>query len=150
MLVIPPADGPGGGLPVPLNNFRDEDSNTRVYRFNWDRVISSTLVNRVSFGYNDWFQARVSFNSDKGWGTKIGLKNVPGPDGRPWQDTTIRGQAERGTGILNNELYNGQLVWNRCSYIKDPRTGRRLARTNGTVHGEARRFFCVSSASRLR
>ena len=80
VLVIPPADGPGGGLPVPLNNFRDEDSNTRIYRFNWDRVISSTLVNRVSFGYNDWFQARVSFNSDKGWGTKIGLQNVPGPD----------------------------------------------------------------------
>jgi carboxypeptidase family protein len=80
VLVIPPADGPAGGLPVPLNNFRDEDSNTRVYRVTWDRVISPTLVNRVSFGHNDWFQARVSFNSDKGWGTKIGLKNVPGPD----------------------------------------------------------------------
>ncbi len=80
VLVLPPADGPGGGLPVPLNNFRDEDSNTRVYRFNWDRVISPTLVNRVSFGHNDWFQARVSFNTDKGWGTQIGLKNVPGPD----------------------------------------------------------------------
>ena len=65
---------------MPLNNFRDEDSNTRVYRLKWDRVISPTLVNRVSFGHNDWFQARVSFNSDKGWGTKIGLKNVPGPD----------------------------------------------------------------------
>ena len=80
VLVIPPADGPGGGLPVPLNNFRDEDSNTRIYRATWDRVISPTLVNRVSFGHNDWFQARVSFNSDQGWGTKIGLKNVPGPD----------------------------------------------------------------------
>jgi len=80
VLVIPPADGPGGGLPVPLNVFRDEDSNTRVYRFNWDRVISPTLLNRVSFGHNDWFQARISYNSDKGWGTKIGLQNVPGPD----------------------------------------------------------------------
>ena len=55
---------------------------------------------------------------------------MPGPDGRPWQDTTIRGQAERGTGILNNELYAGQLVWNRCCYVKDPRTGRRLSRPN--------------------
>jgi hypothetical protein len=80
VLVIPPADGPAGGLPVPLNNFRDEDSNTRIYRATWDRVISPTLVNRVSFGHNDWFQARISYNSDKGWGTKIGLKNVPGPD----------------------------------------------------------------------
>ena len=78
--MLPPADGPGGGLPVPLNNFRDEDSNTRVYRSNWDRVISPTLLNRVSFGHNDWFQLRASYNRDQGWGTKIGLQNVPGPD----------------------------------------------------------------------
>ncbi len=80
VLVIPPADGPGGGLPVPLNNFRDEDSNTRIYRASWDRVITRSLLNRVSFGANDWFQLRASFNRDQGWGTKIGLKNVPGPD----------------------------------------------------------------------
>jgi hypothetical protein len=42
-------------------------------------------------------------------------EHVPGPYGRVWQDTTIRGQKERGTGILNNELYIGKLVWNRCS-----------------------------------
>jgi site-specific DNA recombinase len=56
--------------------------------------------------------------------------HVPGPENRAWQDTTIRGQKERGTGILNNELYIGQLVWNRCSYVKDPRTGKRVARPN--------------------
>ncbi len=55
---------------------------------------------------------------------------IPGPGGRPWGDTTIRGQAERGTGVLNNTLYIGQLSWNRCSYVKDPRTGKRLARVN--------------------
>ncbi|HEX6011602.1 MAG TPA: recombinase zinc beta ribbon domain-containing protein [Geminicoccaceae bacterium] len=32
--------------------------------------------------------------------------------------------------LLNNELYAGRLVWNRCSYVKDPRSGRRLARPN--------------------
>src|SRR5688572_25945178 len=80
VLVIPPKDGPGGGLPVPLNNFRDEDSNTRVFRANWDRVITPTLLNRVSFGHNDWFQLRASYNRDQGWGSKIGLRNVPGPE----------------------------------------------------------------------
>jgi DNA invertase Pin-like site-specific DNA recombinase len=55
---------------------------------------------------------------------------IGGPEGRPWRDTTIRGQRDRGTGILNNELYLGRLVWNRCSYVKDPRTGKRLARPN--------------------
>jgi site-specific DNA recombinase len=43
---------------------------------------------------------------------------------------TIRRQKERGTGLLNNELYIGEMVWNRCSYVKDPRTGKRVARPN--------------------
>ena len=57
-------------------------------------------------------------------------ENVPGPGGRKWGDTTIRGQAGRGTGLLNNTVYDGVLTWNRCSYVKDPRTGKRIARVN--------------------
>ena len=54
-----------------------------------------------------------------------------------WIDTTIRGQAERGTGMLNNAIYVGRLEWNRCSYVKDPRTGRRVARPNPREQWEA-------------
>ena len=61
---------------------------------------------------------------------RLNKEAVPGPGGRAWRDTTVRGQSDRGTGFLNNELYIGRLVWNRCSYVKDPRTGRRLARPN--------------------
>lgn len=41
-----------------------------------------------------------------------------------------RGQLDRGIGLLNNTVYVGQLSWNRCSYIKDPRTRKRVARVN--------------------
>src|SRR5207253_8325769 len=37
---------------------------------------------------------------------------------------------ERGIGILHNELYVGRLVWNRQRFLKDPDTGKRVARTN--------------------
>ena len=57
-------------------------------------------------------------------------ENVPGPRGILWRDTAIRGHRTRGTGILNNELYVGRLVWNRLRYVKDPRTGRRVSRQN--------------------
>jgi site-specific DNA recombinase len=57
-------------------------------------------------------------------------REVLGPGGRDWRDTTIRGQLDRGTGILNNSLYAGRLEWNRCSYVKDPRTGKKVARPN--------------------
>jgi site-specific DNA recombinase len=61
---------------------------------------------------------------------RLNAEHVPGPDGRPWGDTTIRGQADRGTGILNNALYVGRIEWDRCSYVKDPRTGKKVARPN--------------------
>ncbi len=60
----------------------------------------------------------------------LNADGVPGPSGRAWQDTTIRGHARRGTGILRNELYVGKLVWNRMRYVKDPDTGRRISRMN--------------------
>ncbi|MCW3477768.1 recombinase family protein [Rhodovastum sp. RN2-1] len=66
----------------------------------------------------------------------LNAEAVPGPDGRPWIDTTIRGQVDRGTGLLNNTLYIGRLSWNRCSYIKDPRTGRKVARVNPRAQWE--------------
>ena len=57
-------------------------------------------------------------------------QKVPGPSGEGWAPSTINGNWRRGTGILNNELYIGRLVWNRQSFVKDPDTGRRVARPN--------------------
>ena len=53
-----------------------------------------------------------------------------GPSGRAWGPSTINGNVQRGTGILNNELYVGRLVWNRLTYLKDPDTSRRVSRLN--------------------
>src|SRR3981081_3286382 len=55
---------------------------------------------------------------------------IPGPFGGPWSPSTIYGNAKRGTGILNNELYVGRLIWNRLRYVKNPDTGRRVSRLN--------------------
>ncbi|POH33796.1 MULTISPECIES: recombinase family protein [Sinorhizobium] len=55
---------------------------------------------------------------------------VPGPRGAKWRDTAIRGHVSRGSGILNNELYIGRVVWNRREYRKNPDTEKRVARPN--------------------
>jgi site-specific DNA recombinase len=57
-------------------------------------------------------------------------ERCPGPGGAPWNPSTIHGNPARGTGILNNELYVGRLVWNRLRYVKDPDTGKRVSRQN--------------------
>jgi DNA invertase Pin-like site-specific DNA recombinase len=58
----------------------------------------------------------------------LNAERVPGPSGRAWGASTIHGNWQRGTGILNNELYIGRLVWNRQRFLKDPLTGKRVAR----------------------
>ena len=60
----------------------------------------------------------------------LNSEGVRGSAGRPWGATTIRGHRVRATGILNNPLYRGELVWNRQSFVKDPVTGKRQARMN--------------------
>lgn len=76
------------------------------------------------------FEDYASGASPRAIAAKLNSEKVPGPQGREWIDTTIRGQADRGTGILNNSAYIGKLEWNRCSYVRDPATGRRVARPN--------------------
>ena len=60
----------------------------------------------------------------------LNREGISGPLGATWGPSTINGNRERGTGILNNELYIGKLVWNRLRYMKDPVTGKRRSRLN--------------------
>jgi site-specific DNA recombinase len=68
--------------------------------------------------------------SPRAIGKKLNADGVPGPSGGTWGPSTIHGNRQRGTGILNNELYIGRLVWNRLRYVKDPETGKRVSRLN--------------------
>ncbi|WP_366942786.1 recombinase family protein [uncultured Paracoccus sp.] len=47
----------------------------------------------------------------------LNSEGVPAPRARAgsghWKQNTINGNRDRGTGILNNDLYIGQRVWNR-------------------------------------
>jgi hypothetical protein len=60
----------------------------------------------------------------------LNAEGVAGPRGGKWSSSSINGHRSKGTGILNNELYRGRLTWHRRRWLKDPNTGRRLARTN--------------------
>ncbi len=61
---------------------------------------------------------------------QLNTESIPGPKGRPWQGGTIGGHSRRRTGILRNETYVGRLVWNRQHFLKDPASGKRVARLN--------------------
>jgi site-specific DNA recombinase len=60
----------------------------------------------------------------------LNQENVQPPRGRKWNASAINGNRQRGTGILQNELYAGRLIWNKVRMVKDPDTGRRVSRPN--------------------
>lgn len=76
------------------------------------------------------FREFAAGKSPRAIARRLNDEGVPGPAGALWTDSTLRGHARRGTGIINNELYVGRLVWNRLRYVKDPTTGKRVSRIN--------------------
>ncbi len=91
-----------------------------------DRTINDTEASIVVAIFTQYAQGE----SPRAIAQKLNRGGVPGPQGSTWGPSTLNGNAARGTGILNNELYIGRLVWNRLRYMKDPETGKRVSRLN--------------------
>jgi hypothetical protein len=60
----------------------------------------------------------------------LNREGVPGPTGGHWNASAVLGSPKRRNGILNNELYIGQIVYNRQRFQKNPATGKRISREN--------------------
>ncbi len=85
--------------------------------------IEAAVVERI-------FKDYVAGCSPRAIAAILNAEGVTGPHSGTWSASTIHGNPRRGTGILNNELYVGRLVWNRLRYVKDPETGKRVSRPN--------------------
>jgi len=91
-----------------------------------DRAINkfeACVVRRIFSNY-------ASGKSPKRIAFELNKEGIKAPGGGDWGFSTINGNRRRGTGILNNEMYVGRIVWNRLRYIKDPDTGKRVSRPN--------------------
>jgi site-specific DNA recombinase len=76
------------------------------------------------------FREFIAGHSPKQIAKMLNREGISGPFGGKWSPSTIHGNPKRGTGILNNELYIGRMVWNRLRYVKNPDTGKRVSRLN--------------------
>jgi DNA invertase Pin-like site-specific DNA recombinase len=114
----------GGGLCYGYDVVRERDA--RGNPICGGRVIDDAEAAIV----RDIFEAFATGKSPRTIARELNTACIPGSGRRPWSDTTIRGHALRRTGILHNELYIGRLVWNKQCYVKEPNTGKRLARIN--------------------
>ena len=60
----------------------------------------------------------------------LNKERIAGPRGGLWSASALIGSPKRLNGLLNNELYKGTIVYNRQRFMKDPATGKRVAREN--------------------
>ncbi len=111
----------GGGLCFGYDVVRTADPDDRG-----EREINPTEAAVVRRIFRDY----LSGQSSRTIAMTLNEEGIAGPQGKEWGPSTIHGNPKRGTGILNNELYIGRLVWNRLRYMKDPDTGRRVSRPN--------------------
>ncbi len=74
------------------------------------------------------FREFADGNSPRAIAHQLNEEHIPAPRGGAWKVNTIYGNAGRGTGILNNQLYAGTRVWNRLNYRKNPETDKRVSR----------------------
>jgi site-specific DNA recombinase len=56
---------------------------------------------------------------------RLNERGVPSPRGGTWAVSALSGDAAKGLGLLNNEMYVGRWVWNKRQWLKDPDTGAR-------------------------
>ena len=76
------------------------------------------------------FREFAAGTSPRAIARRLNEEGIPGAKGKLWSDSVLRGHAKRGTGLLNNELYIGRLIWNRQRFMKNPETGKRVPRIN--------------------
>ncbi|MEH6775621.1 MAG: recombinase family protein [Cereibacter changlensis] len=76
------------------------------------------------------FSAYVSGKSPRTIAGELNDRGISPPRGRRWNASTLNGNPTRGYGILRNPMYDGRLIWNRVTMVRDPDTGRRVNREN--------------------
>lgn len=115
----------GGGVTYGYDIVKRIDPITQEYARGERSIneVEAAIVRRI-------FKEYVTGVSPRTIAHALNREGIPGPQGGQWGPSTIYGNRERGTGILNNELYIGKLVWNRLRYVKDPDTGKRVSRPN--------------------
>jgi site-specific DNA recombinase len=86
------------------------------------------------------FREYVNGRTPRDIAHNLNKDGIPPPRGRVWNASTINGNAQRGTGLLQNELYAGRLIWNEVRMVKDPDTGKRISRQIQEANGKQWKF----------
>ena len=113
-----------GGLSYGYEVVHEFDAEGNLIR--GKRRINAEQANVVRLIYTEY----VSGKSPRMIASDLNREGIRSPRGGQWNASTINGHRGRRNGILQNELYKGNLVYNRVRMVKNPETGKRISRIN--------------------
>ena len=113
-----------GGIAYGYEIVRRVDSRGELVR--GERKINEAQAKVVRRIFTEYAEGR----SPRAIAKRLNKDGIAGPSGAEWTPSTLFGNPRTRSGILNNETYIGQLLWNRRTYVRNPETGRELVRTN--------------------
>ncbi len=100
----------------------------------YGRPVIIAVTREVDLDQAKWveqiFQWYAEGNPPRWIAAELNRLRIPSPRGGTWAGSAIHGDMSKGTGLLNNELYIGNYIWNRSRWVRNPDTNRktRIAR----------------------
>jgi len=92
-------------------------------------AIDDGFTRKVNLEQASWivwmYEQYAAGHSPRAIASKLNEQQIPASNGGSWSHSAIYGDYKRGIGILCNRMYNGEYIWNRSQWIKDPTTGKR-------------------------
>lgn len=70
----------------------------------------------------------VDGDSPRAIARALNADDIAPPRGKFWRPATIQGNVRRRNGILRNQIYAGQIIWNRTQMVQDPDSEKRISR----------------------
>jgi site-specific DNA recombinase len=133
-----------------MNEMYSDELSKKVWRGQEGRFLKGKAPGGISYGYLPVLRAKgdrqidpdtapilrrifeeyASGISPTAIAFALNAEGMPSPRGGDWSPSTLNGNRKRGTGILNNELYVGIMVWNRQKFKREPTTEMRIPRFN--------------------
>ena len=115
----------GGGLAYGYKVVKKQNAEGKAIKGDREIIEEQAIIIRRIF--EDYAYKN---KSPKSIAAQLNKEGILTASGKAWGQSTINGNRRRGTGVLNNSLYIGELIWNRQRFIKNPDTGRRVTRLN--------------------
>ena len=101
------------------------------YRVNPEKKGAFLVVPEQAATVKEIFERYVAGQSPRKIAYDLNDRGVPPPRrGSKWNASTINGWADRGSGILHNQLYVGKYVWNKNQFVKPQDSDKRISRAN--------------------